>query len=163
MAGLGRRMRVGLLEHIRSSGAGGAGSVALSAMYAGFGHTTSPGDDASGVQEPTIGTGGYTRAQLGTGGVTWSAISTPSAGAVARLQNSGAVTWGGTTQGAASTAPWSTGTTPLAYLCYWTGATGVTEATFVGFGAVSTPPQVNAAGVTLTAATGALEINMDDT
>jgi hypothetical protein len=73
------------------------------------------------------------------------------------------VTWGGLTQGSPSTAAWSTGTTPLSHLAYWTAATGVTEATFVGFGAVSTPPQVNAAGVTLTAATSALEINIDDT
>lgn len=131
-------------------------------IYAGF-STASPGDDGATIAEPTIGTGGYTRAMLGAGGVAWTAVATPGAGSPARLLNSGAVTWGGTTQGSASTGAWSSGTTPLTHLVYWTAATGVTEATFVGFGAVSTPPQVNAAGVTLTAAASALEINIDDT
>ena len=158
MAGLGRRMRVDLLKYVANATPAGSPTN----IFVGF-STAAPADDASTVAEPTISTGGYTRAQMGSGGVAWTAVATPAAGAPARLLNSGPVTWGGTTQGSASTAAWSSGTTPLAYLAYWTAATGVTEATFVAFGAVSTPPQVNAAGVTLTAATSALEINIDDT
>lgn len=134
-------------------------------IYVGF-STANPLDDASGIAEPTIPTGGYTRAQMGAGGgqqIAWTAVATPAAGSPAKLVNSGAVTWGGTTQGSASSAAWSTGTTPLAYLFYSENATSTAEANFVGFGAVTTPPQVNAAGVTLTAATSALEINIDDT
>lgn len=160
MAGLGRRMRVDLLKYVGNLTPAGSPTN----IYAGF-STASPGDDASGVAEPTISTGGYTRAMLGSagGGIAWTAVATPTAGSPARLLNNATVTWGGLTQGSASTAAWSTTTTPLAFLAYWTASTGVTEATFVGFGAVTTPPQVNAAGVTLTAAASALEINIDDT
>lgn len=152
MAGLGRRMRVAFLDYIRAS----VTTSALSTIYAGF-STAAPGDDASTIAEPTIGTGGYARAQLGTGGVAWTAVATPTAGSPARLLNSGTVTWG------PSSAAWSTTTSPLTHIAYWTASSGVTEATFVGFGAVSTPPIVNAAGITITAAASALEINIDDT
>lgn len=158
MAGLGRRMRVEMLKYVANL----TPAASPTNIFVGF-STASPGDDAATVAEPTIGTGGYTRAQMGSGGVAWTAVATPAAGSPARLLNSASVTWGGTTQGSASTAAWSSGTTPLSFLCYWTASTGVTEATFVAFGAVSTPPQVNAAGVTLTAAASALEINIDDT
>lgn len=158
MAGLGRRMRVDLLKYVANATPAGSPTN----IFVGF-STASPGDDAAGIAEPTISTGGYTRAQMGSGGVAWTTVATPTAGSPARLLNNATVTWGGTTPGSASTAAWSTTTTPLAYLAYWTASTGITEATFVGFGAVSTPPQVNAAGVTLTAAASALEINIDDT
>lgn len=153
MAGLGRRIRKAFLDYIGTN----VTSNGLSTIYVGF-STVTPGDDASTIAEPTIGTGSYARAILGSGGVAWSAVATPTAGQPAKLTNSANVTWG-----PSSASGWSTGTTPLGFLCYWTASTGVTEATFVGFGAVSTPPQVNAAGVTLTAATAALEINIDDT
>lgn len=146
-------MRVAFLDYIRAN----VTTNGLSTIYVGF-STASPGDDASTIAEPTIGTGSYARAQLGTGGVAWSAVATPAAGSPARLLNSATVTWG-----PSSGSGWSTGTSPLTHLAYWTASTGVTESTFVGFGAVSTPPIVNAAGITLTAAASALEINIDDT
>lgn len=152
MAGLGRRMRVAFLNYIAVN----TTTNGMATMYAGF-STASPGDDASTIAEPTIGAGGYARAQLGTGGVAWTTVATPTAGSPARLLNNATVTWG------PSSAAWSSGTSPLTHIAYWTASSGVTEATFVGFGAVSTPPIVNAAGVTITAAASALEINIDDT
>jgi len=161
MAGLSRRMRVNMLKWLGSQSPATPNTI----IYVGF-STASPGDDAAGIAEPTISTGGYTRAQMGAGGgqqIAWTTVATPAAGAAAKLVNNASVTWGGTTQGSASSAAWSTGTTPLAYLFYSESSTSTAEANFVAFGAVSTPPQVNAAGVTLTAAASALEINIDDT
>lgn len=147
MAGLTRRMRVEILKYVANQ----TPAASPTTISVGF-STANPGDDAATIAEPTIGTGGYARQA-----VTWTAVATPTAGSPAVLQNSAVVTWG------PSSAAWSTGATPLSFLVYWTASTGVTESLLVAFGSVSAPPQVNAAGVTLTAAIGALQITITPT
>lgn len=142
-SGFGRRMRVEQLKYVANQ----TPAASPTNIYIGM-STANPGDDAVSIAEPTIGTGGYTR-QL----MAWDAIATPVAGNPAVMQNSATVTFG------PSSAAWSTGATPLTHVAYWTASTGVTEAVYVAAGAVAVPPQVNTAGVTLTAAAGTLQIS----
>lgn len=126
-------------------------AAAATTLSAGF-STTTPGDDATNVTEPTIGTGGYARQA-----VTFGAVATPAAGAAVVASNSAVITWG------PSSAAWSSGTNPLTNLCLWNASTGTTEAVFEAFGAISVAPQVAGSQVTLTCAVGALQVNLTPT
>jgi hypothetical protein len=125
-------------------------------------HTGDPGDKAANAAatEPS-GTGGYARVQVNAvGGASpaWDTIPAPaSAGDPAILANLNAVPFD------PSSAAWSTGATNLTYFALWTSSTLQTEAAFLGRAQLSTPQNVNAAGVTLSFAIGALQISMDDT
>jgi hypothetical protein len=146
MAGFGRRFRVEMLKYAANQTPAASPTISV-----GF-STADPGDAAATIAEPTIGTGGYARQT-----VSWTAIATPTAGSPAVMSNSAQVTWG------PSSAAWSSGATPLSHVAYWTASTGVTEAVYVASGSIAVPPQVNAAGVTLTAAIGALQLTLAPT
>lgn len=148
MQGFGRRVCVDMLKYISPAETPAAEPASI---FAGF-STATINADASGYAEPTIGTGGYARSA-----VTFGAVATPTSGSPAVLQNSSTVTWG------PSSAAWSTGATPLTAIGYWTASTGVTEATFVAAGNLSSPPQVNGANVTITASAGALQLTLAQT
>lgn len=147
MAGFGRRFRVEMLKYAANQ----TPAASPTTISAGF-STADPGDAAATIAEPTIGTGGYARQPI-----TWTAIATPTAGSPAVMSNSAQVTWG------PSTAAWSSGASPLTHIAYWTAGTGVTESLYVASGSVAVPPQVNAAGVTLTAAAAALQLTLTPT
>jgi len=144
MAGFTRSFRGTLIKFVANQTPGSPPTT----IYAGF-STANPGDDVSAIAEPTIGTGGYAR-QL----MSFSAYSAPAAGATTFVANSATVTWG------PSSAAWSTGATPLTHIVYWTASTGVTEATSVAYGAISLPSQVSAAGISITAQPGALQLQL---
>jgi len=109
-------------------------------------------DDASGLAEPTAGTGGYA-AQA----VTWTTPPTPTAGQPAVLANAATITWG------PSSAAWSTGATTLPVIGIFNHVTTRTEAVFLGAMGVSVARAVNAAGVTLESLAGDLQFTMSPT
>lgn len=155
--GISQRVRQDLLSYFSG------GSITQPSAWWVSLHTGDPGDKAANAAatEPTSGTGAYARAQVNAvGGASpaWNTIPAPAAaGDPAILANLNAVAF------AASSAAWSTGATNLTYFAVWTSSTLQTAAAFLGRAQLSTPQNVNAAGVTLSFAIGALQISMDDT
>lgn len=138
---------------------GGAPTAPGTTCLAALCYIATPGtglDDGSlngtpGTTEPTFGTGAYARQTL-----TWNAtVATPSNDASAVNQNTGAVAW-------TSTAAYTTGANALNYVfLYLTAATtSTTEANYIGRASITTAQAVNAAGITLTIASGGLTMGM---
>jgi hypothetical protein len=130
---------------------GNQSPTAITAWFAAF-STAVINDDASGLAEPTAGTGGYA-AQA----VAWTTVPTPTAGQPAVLGNSGTITWG------PSSAAWSTGATTLPVIGIYNHVTTRLEANFIGAMGVSVARAVNAAGVTLESLAGDLQFTLTPT
>lgn len=133
-----------------------AGSVATTKTYTtpyASLSTTNPNDDGASNAEPTS-TGGY-----GAQTISWTAPPLPANDAAAILANSAAISFG---NGAPYTGPssgaWSTGASTLTHVGIWNNISTRTEAAFLGRAAVAVPLAVNAAGITLTLAIGALQM-----
>lgn len=158
--GYGRRQRVDLQKWLIGTTTGGAPTAPGTTCLAALCYIATPGttlDDGSanatpGTTEPTFTTpGAYARQTL-----TWNiTVATPSNDAAAVNQNTGAITW-------TSTAAYSTAANALNYVfLYLTAATtSTTEANYIGRAAITVPQAVNAAGITLTIASGALVMGM---
>jgi hypothetical protein len=116
-------------------------------------HTTNPGDDGQGGGEPTA-TGSYARVQVLAAG--WNGLTNtpppPANDAASIIDNVGIVNF------PASSAAWSTGATNLTHVGIWDSSSATAEANFIGRVALTTPQAVNAAGITLSIAAGALDI-----
>lgn len=114
--------------------------------------------DGTGLAEPTIGTGGYARVAVttGSGGGTGAVFGAPAAGGTSGQ----AITNGSTVSFPASTAAWSTGSTPNTWFSLWLTSSGTTAANFVGAGPLQTGQAVNASGITLSFASGQLTITL---
>jgi hypothetical protein len=108
--------------------------------------TANPNDDGQSNAEPTA-TNGYA-AQA----ISWTAPPLPTNDAAAIAANSAAISW--TSSGGA----FSTGATNLTHVGIWNHVTTRTEAAFLGRAAIAVPQAVNAAGITLTIAIGALSM-----
>jgi len=137
--GWGRRVRVE-----QQKCAVGQSPTAQSPTHVGL-SSANPGDDGAANAEPTAGTGGYGRQSI-----TWGTVAAPGSLDVSvDAKNSTAISW-------TSTAPWSTGATPLSHVSIWGHITTSTEAQYCGRAAIAVPQAVNAAGITLTLAANAL-------
>lgn len=127
--------------------------TAPAAWYVGL-STAQPADDGSGIAEPAIGTGAYARStSIGTTASRWTAAPNPSNDANAVSAANVAIAF------PASSAAWSTTSTNLPYWFLSDSTTSVTEANYIGRGNVTNPTNVNASGITLTFAIGALTNN----
>jgi len=159
-SGYGRRVRVDLQKWLIGSTTGGTPAAAGTTCLAALCYIASPGttlDDGSanatpGTTEPGIGTNGYSRQTL-----TWNAtVSTPSNDAAAINQNTGAITF--TSSGGAFTTAANALNYVFLYLSSATSST--TEANYIGRAVIAVPQAVNAAGITLTIASGGLTMSM---
>lgn len=148
--GLGKRARKEALNWIFNQTATQPGST-----YYISAHTADPGDDGQTANEPTIGTGSYARISVAAASLT-AAVSSGSNGAPVFVENTGSISF------PVSTAAWSTGSTNLTHFGVWVNSTSTTEANFIGRGSISNPTAVNASGITLSFAAGALDMTMDD-
>lgn len=116
--------------------------------------TTNPLDDGSGVTvggtEPSS-TGSYARQTVAW--TTLTAYTSVTNDTASIASNSGALTW-------TSTAAFSTGATALSHILLNTSSTlaTVAETSYLGRAAITVPQAVNAAGITLTCAIGALQM-----
>ena len=109
--------------------------------------TANPTDDASGNAEPS--TGAYARVTFTNNTTNWGA-----AGSSSERSNAVAITF------PESTAAWSGGSN-LTYFTIWDHATNTAAANLVAYGALDTARSVDAAGITLSFAIGALDITLD--
>lgn len=148
--GLGKRARKEALNWVFNKTATQPGST-----YYISAHTADPGDDGQTANEPTAGTGNYGRASVTAANLT-AAVSSGSPGAPVFVENTNTLSF------AASSAAWSTGSSNLTHFGVWDHATNTAEANFIGRGSISNPTAVNAAGITLSFAAGALDMTMDD-
>lgn len=151
MQGAGRRARVDMLKLLGAFTPGTGGYATPFACFS----TATIADDASGLAEPTAGTGAYA-AQA----VTWTSPPTPTAGQPAVLANSATIDWPAT---GGSTAAWSTGATTLPVVGIFGNVTTRTEAVFIGAMGVTTARAVNAAGITLESLAGDLQFTLTPT
>jgi hypothetical protein len=106
--------------------------------------TADPGDDNAGGVEPTIPTGAYAR--IVSPSTDWPAAA---AGAIA---NTSILAF------AESTAPWSSGATPLTHFIIMDAASG---GNMLAHGSLTTPRTVNAAGIVLRFPIGDLDVTLD--
>lgn len=143
--GYGRRVR-----RLQQDFVSGKAPTAPAAWYLAA-STANPGDDASGLAEPTA-TGGYVRKQMPTA-ADWTAAPNPSNDAAAVAANANIINF------AASSAAWSTGATNITYLAIFDHPTNTAEANYIGRAILATPQAVNSSGVTLSIAIGALTMN----
>lgn len=148
--GLGRRMRAEALNWVFNKTATQPGST-----YYISAHTADPGDDGQTANEATIGTGSYARISVAAASLT-AASGSGTLGAPVNVENTGSISF------PASTAAWSTGSSNITHYGVWVHATSTTEANFIGRGSISNPTAVNAAGITLSFAAGALDMTLDD-
>lgn len=145
MQGLGRIRRQDCLKFIA-----GLAPTAPSLYYAAMSSAVIA-DDASGLAEPTIGTGNYTPPNIA-----WTSPPLPTAGQPAVLGNSGTVDWG------ASSAAWSN-TANMIAIGVFNHATTRTESFFIGAMGVTVPRAVAAAGITLESLAGDLQFTLTPT
>jgi len=112
--------------------------------------TAAPGDTGSSFAEPTVGTGGYGRIQA----TAATHFATPASGGT--VSNSTALAFGD------SSAAWSTTTNDLTHFGLFSSntVTSPIETNLILWGALTTARQVNAAGVNLTFAIGALTFDV---
>lgn len=147
MLGPGRRCRVEMLKWLGNATPAASPTTPFAAFS-----TAVINDDASGLAEPTAGTGGYAAEAI-----TWTTPPTPTAGQPAVLANSNVINWG------PSSAAWSTGATPLPYIGVFNHVTTRSEAVFLGAMAVAVPRVVDAAGIELESIAGDLQFTMSPT
>lgn len=147
MLGPGRRCRVEMLKWLGDQ----TPDTSPATPFAAFSETTI-NDDATGLTEPTAGTGGYAAQSI-----SWTAVPTPTAGQAAVLANSNTIAWG------PSSAAWSSGSTPLPYIGVFNHVTTRDEANFIGAMAVAVPRVVDASGIELESVAGDLQFTMAPT
>ena len=123
-------------------------AVILNALFAGTVYiglkTADPGEANAGGTEPTIPTGNYAR--VVSPETDW---ETATEGAI---QNDTALEFG------ESSAAWSTGATPLTHFIIMDAAAA---GNMLGYGELTTPRTVNAAGVILRFPVGELDVTLD--
>jgi hypothetical protein len=154
MQGAGRRARVDMLKLLGNKTPG----TAYDTPFACF-STATIADDASGLAEPTAGTGGYAAQQISAaGGAGWTTPPTPTAGQPAVLANANTISWGPSTG-----TGWSTGATTLPVVGIFNHVTTRSEAVFIGAMGVTVPRAVNAAGITLESLAGDLQFTLTPT
>jgi len=124
-----------IVDHVH-----GKVSFTMPQLFIGLSSTTPT--IAGAFTEPTIGTGGYAR--IATTGASWNAAA---AGVAA---NAAALSF------PASSAAWSSGASALTHLCYFDNATATGAANLVMFAPLTPSVTVNAAGITVNFAIGAI-------
>jgi len=124
---------------------GASAGTAPSAMFLGL-KTADPSDDNSTGTEPTAGTGNYGRLTCTPGTTNWNA-ATSTAGSASSVTNKVALSF------AASNAAWSTTTTSLTFAILMSASTA---GTYYGRASLTAGQAVNATGITLSFAIGAL-------
>lgn len=147
--GLGRRMRGHAINWVFNKTATQPAST-----YHISAHTADPGDDGQTANEPS-GTGSYARISVAASALT-AASTSGTLGAPNNVENTSQVSF------PASTAAWSTAANNITHFGVWDHATNTAEANFIGRGSISNPTAVNASGITLSFAAGALDMTMDD-
>lgn len=117
--------------------------------------TALPADDFTGLAEPTLGTGAYARSTSINTAAGWTTSPTPANDAAAVGANAVVASF------PASSAAWSTTTTPLTHFFVSTSASSTTASAQISRGALTpSTTTVNAAGITLSFAIGALTLNL---
>lgn len=126
----------------------------VTAFFVGL-STALPLDDFTALAEPTIGTGAYARSTSINTAAGWTTSPAPSNDAAAVGGNAVAVSF------PASSAAWSTTTTAIPYFFVSTSATSTTASAQISRGALTpSTTTVNATGITLSFAIGALTLNL---
>lgn len=124
-----------IMDHVH-----GKTSFTMPQLFIGLSSTT---PTIAGVfTEPTIGTGGYAR--IVTTGASWNASASGAAANAAALAFP------------ASSAAWTSGASALTHVCYFDSATLTGATNLVMFAPMTPTVTVNAAGVTVNFAIGAL-------
>lgn len=124
-----------IMDHVH-----GKTAYTMPTLYIGLSSTTPT--IAGAFTEPTIGTGGYAR--IVTSGASWNASASGTAANAATLSFP------------ASSAAWTSGASPLTHVCYFDSPTGTAATNLVMFAPITPTVTVNASGVTVNFAIGAL-------
>lgn len=155
--GYSKRVRMMMTDWVNGKT---AGVTPPAAWYVGL-STLNVGDSfaayTSGTTgEPTLGTNGYARStSIGTTAANWTTAPSPSDDAAAVGANAVAVAF------AASTGAWTTTTTALAFFFVSDSTTSTSNSNFISRGGLTpSTTTVNATGITLSFAIGALTLNL---
>jgi hypothetical protein len=124
-----------IMDHVH-----GKTAYTMPTLYIGLSSTTPT--IAGAFTEPTIGTGGYAR--IVTTGASWNASASGTAANAAALAFP------------ASSGAWTSGASALTHVCYFDSPTGTAASNLVMFAPITPTVTVNAAGVTVNFAIGAL-------